>query len=176
MLGLHLLLAVGLAAYADALRPLGVFAAFVAVYLALRLAIDLLGIRRYLRRLELGTTFTLWFVAEIFKASLDVARIVLGRKVAPQPAVIVLRLARPDDRIATLLGCLLTLTPGTMALEYLPESGLMYIHAIDAKEAAAVEAGVRAIESRLLRWIDADAPPPPPPPPRSPARPEGGTA
>ncbi len=173
MLGLHLLLAVGLAAYADALRPLGVFAAFVAVYLALRLAIDLLGIRRYLRRLELGTTFTLWFVAEVFKASLDVARIVLGRKVAPQPAVIVLRLARPDDRIATLLGCLLTLTPGTMALEYLPESGLMYIHAIDAKEAAAVEAGVRAIERRLLRWIDADAPPPPP---QSPARAEGSTA
>ena len=173
MLGLHLLLAVGLAAYADALRPLGVFAAFVAVYLALRLAIDLLGIRRYLRRLELGTAFGLWFVAEIFKASLDVARIVLGRKVAPQPAVIVLRLARPDDRIATLLGCLLTLTPGTMALEYLPESGLMYIHAIDAKEAAAVEAGVRAIERRLLRWIDADAPPPPP---QSPARPEGSTA
>lgn len=173
MLGLHLLLAVGLAAYADALRPLGVFAAFVAVYLALRLAIDLLGIRRYLRRLELGTTFTLWFVAEVFKASLDVARIVLGRKVAPQPAVIVLRLARPDDRIATLLGCLLTLTPGTMALEYLPESGLMYIHAIDAKDAAAVEAGVRAIERRLLRWIDADAPPPPP---QSPARPEGSTA
>ena len=173
MLGLHLLLAVGLAAYADALRPLGVFAAFVAVYLALRLAIDLLGIRRYLRRLELGTAFTLWFVAEVFKASLDVARIVLGRKVAPQPAVIVLRLARPDDRIATLLGCLLTLTPGTMALEYLSDSGLMYIHAIDAKDAATVEAGVRAIEARLLRWIDADAPPPPP---QSPARPEGSTA
>ena len=173
MLGLHLLLAVGLAAYADMLGPLGVTAAFVIIYVALRLAIDLLGIRRYLRRLELGTAFGLWFVAEVFKASLDVARIVLGRKVAPQPAVIVLRLARPDDRIATLLGCLLTLTPGTMALEYLPESGLMYIHAIDAKEAAAVEAGVRAIERRLLRWIDADAPPPPP---QSPARPEGSTA
>ena len=88
MLGLHILLAVGLAAFADALSPLGVVAAFLVIYVALRLAIDLLGIRRYLRRLELGTTFTLWFVAEIFKASLDVARIVLGRKVAPQPAVI----------------------------------------------------------------------------------------
>ena len=173
MLGLHLLLAVGLAAYADALRPLGVFAAFVAVYLALRLAIDLLGIRRYLRRLELGTAFALWFVVEILRASVDVARIVLGRSVAPQPAVVAMRLARRDERFATLLGCLLTLTPGTMALEYLPESGLMYIHAIDAKEAAAVEAGVRAIERRLLRWIDADAPPPPP---QSPARPEGSTA
>lgn len=173
MLGLHILLAVGLAAFADALSPLGVVAAFLVIYVALRLAIDLLGIRRYLRRLELGTTFTLWFVAEVFKASLDVARIVLGRKVAPQPAVVAMRLARRDERFATLLGCLLTLTPGTMALEYLPESGLMYIHAIDAKEAAAVEAGVRAIERRLLRWIDADAPPPPP---QSPARPEGSTA
>ena len=173
MLGLHLLLAVGLAAYADALAPLGVFAAFVAIYVALRLAIDLLDLRRYLRRLELGTAFALWFVVEILRASVDVARIVLGRSVAPQPAVVAMRLARRDERFATLLGCLLTLTPGTMALEYLPESGLMYIHAIDAKEAAAVEAGVRAIERRLLRCIDADAPPPPP---QSPARAEGSTA
>jgi multicomponent Na+:H+ antiporter subunit E len=158
MLGLHLLLAVGLAAYADALRPLGVFAAFVAVYLALRLAIDLLGIRRYLRRLELGTTFAFWFVGEVFRASVDVARIVLGREVAPQPAVVAMRLARRDERFATLLGCLLTLTPGTMALDYRPESGLMYIHALDARTAAEVEAGVRAIERRLLRWLDAGAP------------------
>lgn len=156
MLGLHLLLAVGLAAYADALRPLGVFAAFVAVYLALRLAIDLLGIRRYLRRLELGTAFAFWFVAEVFRASIDVARVVLGRKVAPQPAVVAMRLARRDEGFATLLGCLLTLTPGTMALDYRPESGLMYIHALDARTAAEVEAGVREIERRLLRWLDAD--------------------
>ena len=51
MLGLHILLAVGLAAFADALSPLGVVAAFLVIYVALRLAIDLLGIRRYLRRL-----------------------------------------------------------------------------------------------------------------------------
>ena len=158
MLGLHILLAVGLAAFAGALSPLGVVAAFLVIYVALRLAIDLLGIRRYVRRLELGTAFGLWFVAEIFKASLDVARIVLARKVAPEPAVVRMRLARRDDRIATLLGCLLTLTPGTMALDYAPTSGLMYIHAIDARDADAVEAGVREIERRLLRWIDAGEP------------------
>ena len=159
MLGVHILLALGLAAFAGALSPLGVVAAFLVIYGALRLAIDLLGIRRYVRRLELGTAFGLWFVAEIFKATLDVARIVLGRKVAPEPAVVRMRLARRDDRIATLLGCLLTLTPGTMALDYAPASGLMYIHAIDARDADAVEAGVREIERRLLRWIDAGEPP-----------------
>jgi multicomponent Na+:H+ antiporter subunit E len=159
MLGLHLLLAVGLAAYADALGPLGIFVAFVAIYVALRLAIDLLGLRRYLRRLELGTAFVLWFIGEIVRASIDVARVVLGRQVAPQPAVVHMELACRNERFATLLGCLLTLTPGTMALDYRPESGLMYIHALDARDAAAVEAGVREIERRLLRWLDAGLPP-----------------
>ncbi len=155
MLGIHILLAVGLAAFADALSPLGVLAAFLLSYGALRLAIDLIGIRRYLRRLELGTAFAFWFLGEVFRASIDVARVVLGRQVAPQPAVVRMRLARRDERFATLLGCLLTLTPGTMALDYAPDSGVMYIHALDARDADAVEAGVRAIERRLLRWINA---------------------
>ena len=69
-------------------------------------------------------------------------------------------LLRADDRIATLLGCLLTLTPGTVAIDYLPEAGLMYIHALDADDAGEVEAGVREIERRLLRWLDAGESPP----------------
>lgn len=155
MLGLHLLLAVGLAAYADALSPLGVCAAFLVIYVALRLAIDLLGLRRYLRRLEIGTAFAFWFIGEIFRASLGVARIVFAHKVAPQPAVVSMVLTRQDERFATLLGCLLTLTPGTMALEYRPETGRMFVHALDARSAAEVEAGVREIERRLLRWFEA---------------------
>lgn len=155
MLGLHILIAIGLAAFAKALTPLGVLAAFVLVYGALRLAMDLLGLRRYVRRLELGVVFAGWFVLEVLKASLDVARIVLGRRVDPQPAVVAFALREHDDRIATLLGCLLTLTPGTLALDYLPASGTLYIHAIDARDAAEVEDGVRAIEARLLAWLHA---------------------
>lgn len=159
MLGLHILLAVGLAAFAGAASPLGVAAAFLVIYGALRLARQLLGIERYLRRVELGVAFAIWFLGEIFRASLDVARIVLARDVAPQPAVIALRLHRPGDRFATVLGGLLTLTPGTMALDYRPQTGVMYIHALDAGSAESVEAGVRAIERRLLRWLDAGSTP-----------------
>lgn len=155
MLGLHLLLAAGLAAYADALSPLGVCAAFLIIYVALRLAIDLLGLRHYLRRLEIGTAFVFWFIGEVFRASLGVARIVFARSVTPQPAVVSMVLARQDERFATLLGCLLTLTPGTMALDYCPETGHMFIHALDARSAAEVETGVREIERRLLRWLEA---------------------
>ncbi|NLF53526.1 MAG: cation:proton antiporter [Thauera phenolivorans] len=160
MLGIHILLAVGLAAFADSLSPLGVVAAFVVSHLALRLAAPLLGVRRYLRQLELGAAFAAWFVVAIFRASIHVAGIVFGRAVRPRPAIVKLKLLRADDRIATLLGCLLTLTPGTVAIDYLPEAGLMYIHALDADDAGEVEAGVREIERRLLRWLDAGESPP----------------
>lgn len=155
MLGLHILIAIGLAAFAKALTPLGVLVAFALVYVALRFAMELLGIRPYVRRLELGVIFAAWFAREVLKASLDVARIVLSRRVAPQPAVVALQLRNPDERVATLLGCLLTLTPGTLALDYVAERGTMYIHAIDARDAEDVKDGVRAIESRLLAWLHA---------------------
>ncbi|MDI3489731.1 MAG: multicomponent Na+:H+ antiporter subunit [Thauera sp.] len=158
MLGLHILVAIGLAAFAKTLTPLGVLAAFVLVHVALRLSADLLGLRRYVRRLELGVSFAAWFVLEVIKASLDVARIVLAPRVDPQPAVVALQLREPDERVATLLGCLLTLTPGTLALDYAANSGTMYIHAIDARDADDVRDGVREIETRLLAWLHAGDP------------------
>lgn len=152
---LHLALAFGLAAFADMLSPLGVLAAFVIVFGVLRLSGNLFGIRRYALRVDYGFRFVLWFIGEVFKASFDVARLVLRRRVATRPAVVAVRLQRADDAIATLIGALLTLTPGTLALDYDSDAQLMYVHALDAATADDIEQGVRAIESRLLRWIDA---------------------
>ena len=159
MAAIHLLLALGLAAFAKALTPLGVVVAFALVYVVLRTSGNLFGTRRYVTRLELGTTFLLWFIVEIFKASIDVARLVLGRRVDARPAVVAIRLQRADDRLATVIGCLLTLTPGTLALDYDPASGVLYVHALDAGSAAEIEEGVRNIEDRLLAWMDAERPP-----------------
>lgn len=155
MLGIHLLLALVLAAFSDGLSPLGVLVAAIVVYLFLKLGSEMMGIGRYVRRVELGTSFLFWFALEVVKASVDVARVVfaLGRK--PRPAIVPIALARRDERIATLVGCLLTLTPGTMAMEYDAASGLMYVHALDADSVGEVESGVREIERRLLAWIDA---------------------
>ncbi|MDX5362555.1 MAG: Na+/H+ antiporter subunit E [Pseudazoarcus pumilus] len=155
MLGIHLLLAVVLAAFSDGLSPMGVTVAAILVYLVLKLGAGLMGLRPYVRRLELGTCFVFWFAWEVVRASIDVARVVFSLGRAPRPAIVPVRLMRRDERVATVVGCLLTLTPGTMAMDYDPDSGLMYVHALDADEAAGVEAGVHAIEARLLAWMDA---------------------
>lgn len=76
----------------------------------------------------------------------------------PEPAILSLSLERRDDRLATLIGGLLTLTPGALALDYDFARGVMFVHVLDARSADAVEAGIRGVESRLLRWIDAGQP------------------
>jgi multicomponent Na+:H+ antiporter subunit E len=153
MLGIHILLAVGIAAFANALDPMGIVGAFVLVYLVLKLGSRLIRTGNYLKRLELGIGFITWFATEIVKASLDVARIVVARRVAPSPAVIMMRLEDRRDGVATLIGLLLTLTPGTMALDYDPESGEMAIHALNATSVEEVERGIRELEKRLLDWM-----------------------
>ena len=155
MLGIHLLLAAVLAAFSSALTPMGIVVSAVLVYLVLKLGAGLMGIRGYVRRIELGTAFIVWFAWEVVSASVDVARVVFRLNRPPRPAIVSIRLLRRDERIATLVGCLLTLTPGTMAMDYDAESGLMYVHALDADTLESIEEGVRQIETRLLAWIDA---------------------
>lgn len=155
MFGAHILLAAGLAAFSGGLSPMGVLVAFVLVYLLLKLTVRLTGLEAYLLRLELGLRFAGWFVLEVCRASLDVARRVLARQVAISPAVVPVELARADDRVATLVAALVTLTPGTLALAYRPESRTLFIHALDADSAAQVQEGVRRIEARLLTWLEA---------------------
>lgn len=155
MLGLHILLAAGLAAFSNALSPLGVLGAFVLIYLVLKLGAPVTGLETYVKRVELGTRFIVWFAIEIVKASLDVARLVLARRVTTAPAVVRVTLKRRDETLATLIGCLLTLTPGTMALEYEPDTSVLFVHALDADSQSRVELAVREIETRLLAWIDA---------------------
>lgn len=155
MLGMHLLLAFALAAFSNALTPMGVVVSTILIYLVLKMGAGLMGVRGYVRRLELGVGFVFWFGWEIIRASLDVARVVFGLNRSPNPAIVAIRLQRQDDRYATLVGALLTLTPGTMALEYDSDTGLMYVHALDATTVETVETGIREIEMRLLAWSDA---------------------
>ena len=155
MLGVHLLLAVVLAAFSNALTPLGILIGMILIYQVLKLGAGLMGVRSYVRRVELGTVFAFWFAREIVYASVDVARVVFALNCAPRPAIVTVRLLRRDDRVATLVGGLLTLTPGTMAMDYEPETGLMYVHTLDAENVDCIERGVREIEARLLAWIDA---------------------
>lgn len=152
---LHVALAAMLAHLAGWPDGAGLLGALALLHLVLRWLPLPWRWQRYQRRLEIGLGFSLWFIAEIVRASLDVARIVAARQLAVAPAVLALPLRRPGPRMATAFGLLLTLTPGTLALDYDMSRGVLYVHVLDATQRERVEAGLRAIETRLLAWLDA---------------------
>lgn len=151
---LHLFLSLALAALTGHLYGWGVLSAFALLYLLCKLAWPSVRLRQYARRVELGSRFIPWFIGQVFLSSLQVARLVLARQVAVEPAIVAVRLRSRDANRVTLLGGLLTLTPGTLALEYRAADGTLFIHALDARQQVEVENMVRDLESRLLDWLE----------------------
>ena len=154
MVYVHLLLASVLAGVFAALSPLYWLIAFAALYPLFRLC----GLfhpasRVYALRIEAGLIFVPWFTWQIFRASLDVAKAVLSPRYQIESAVVSVPVHSRDKRVITLLGCLLTLTPGTLALDYRSTTGDMFVHVLDTRSEALVIAAIGDIERRLLRWV-----------------------
>lgn len=153
MLLLHVVLAALLGWLLDGLSVASWLLGFVAGYLLLRLLGLLLpACRVYAMRVITGCLFVPWFAWQILAASLDVARLVLDPRRVAQPAVVAAPLQVRDRRLVTVIGCLLTLTPGTLALEYVEVEGLLYVHVLDARSAQPVLDALAEIERRVMAW------------------------
>lgn len=148
----HFTLAALLAWSVGSLGPLNWLLAALLLYPLIRLAgLASRPLRRYAQRIEAGVRFVPWFVYKVFSASLHVALIVLNPRRKIEPAVVRIHIETQDKRLITLIGCLLTLTPGTLALDY-SEQGL-YVHVLDARSVQPIQDGVSEIERRLMAWI-----------------------
>lgn len=109
-------------------------------------------LRIYAMRVEAGVRFVPWYAYKIIAASLDVAFIVLNWRRTVRPAVVRVSLRTEDKRLVTLISCLMILTPGTLALDYLNK--VLYVHVLDAHDPDSAQHAVTEIEQRLAGWID----------------------
>ena len=71
------------------------------------------------------------FGVALVRSSLQVVVLVLRRRTALHPAVIAVPVLGPGDRLLTLVGNSISLTPGTLTLEVDRERRLLYVHVID---------------------------------------------
>lgn len=100
------------------------------------IAIWLLGSRSdvafvvYLGRLLRFFRFNGFFVKELVKANLRVAWEVLTPKHHMRPAIIAIPLDTESDLQITILANFITLTPGTLSLDVLPDRKTLYVHAM----------------------------------------------
>ncbi|MEU6697298.1 Na+/H+ antiporter subunit E [Pseudonocardia sp. NPDC046786] len=111
-------------------------------------------------RLLASAHFLVWFTGEFFRANAVVLREVLTPGHGIDPAVIRVRLrSRSMVEIATIMA-LISLTPGTLALNLTTASRgpLLTVHGMHASDPEQLRASVQEMEDRLLACLRRPAP------------------
>jgi len=103
-------------------------------------------IRPY-RILKLLAVFLREFAVSVFR----VARLVLSPGMRFTPAAFRFPLALTSDRQITLLANMITLTPGTLAVDVAEDRSALIVHAIDCPDVDAACADIRDGFERLIR-------------------------
>ena len=124
--------------YKPLLLSLGVFSCVLTLYLLHRKGYftdDTFAFRYSLNLL----VFWAWLGREIVLSSLQVARVVLRRKVEVKPSTVVIDVSHMDELDQALLGNSITLTPGTLTLDVYENR--IVVHALTDSIAAALREG-----------------------------------
>lgn len=87
-----------------------------------------IGRVRYIRQVERTVSFVAFFLLELVLANLEVALQVLRGPKRLRPAIVRVPIDLPSDGQITLLATVVTLTPGTMALDVSADRRNLYVH------------------------------------------------
>jgi multicomponent Na+:H+ antiporter subunit E len=103
--------------------------------------------------------FVLYFGWEFLLANLAVLREILTPRASTAPAVIEVRL-RASSRVEMVsFANLITLTPGTLALEIVADPPILYVHGMFVHDPELFLADLRRLEDRMLAALrPADTP------------------
>lgn len=105
-------------------------------------------------RLPLVIMLLLRFVWQVLVSGLATARTVLRPGPLPRAGLIRMEYAPMSEAGAALLGCLVTLTPGTTVIDIDPARREMLIHVLDLSQAQAAVASIRdEFEQYVVRLL-----------------------
>lgn len=95
--------------------------------------------------------FVVFFLHELLVANVQVARLVLRRRLKLRPAIVALPLDARTDAEITLVCNLLSLTPGTLSIEFSHHGRVLLIHGIDVEDEREFVRKIKAgLEARAL--------------------------
>lgn len=128
---------------------------FLITYIILWLTQQSRLVSGYVRRITLLIRFLGFFLKELVVSSLRVVYQVLMPRLNLRPAVVAVPLDVTSDAGITLLGNLITLTPGTLTLDVSTDRRVMYIHVIDLDDVEAFRASIKqGFERRILEVME----------------------
>ena len=110
------------------------------------------AVRRTLAACSLAGAFAVDLVA----SSVAVARIVLARHPRHQPAIVAVPVDARSTWGVALFAYLVSLTPGSTCLHVADDRRTLYVHFLDAPDAAARAAGMKALYERWILQLEGE--------------------
>lgn len=148
---LNILLAIAWVALTGEFNAGNFIIGFIIVYLLLALTRPHESARTYTLRVQRLASFSLFFLKELVVSSLRVTVQVLSPTFNMKPAVVAVPLDIRTDTGITLLGNLITLTPGTLTLEVAEDRSQIFIHAMHVEDVAAFRQEIKqGFERRII--------------------------
>jgi multisubunit Na+/H+ antiporter MnhE subunit len=94
------------------------------------------------------------FAVDLVAASLDVARIVLAPRRQNRPAIVAVPVDARTEWGVALFAYLVSLTPGSTCLHVADDHRTLYVHFLDAPDAEARAAGIKALFERRIIQLE----------------------
>lgn len=105
----------------------------------------------YLKRLFACIKLLFTFISELVQSSILVLKQILSPKLKIQPGIFKYNTVLESDLEITMVSLLLTLTPGSVVMEVMPEGNVLYIHAMDVEtERGAIISQLKNYEKAIM--------------------------
>ncbi len=106
------------------------------------------------KAIPLGAVYVVLFLWELATANFDVAYRVLHPRMPINPDVVEVPLRVQSDLAITTIANSITLTPGTLTMDYDDDRHALYVHSIAARDPQSVIDPIRTWEDYALRMFD----------------------
>lgn len=147
ILAMNVLLAIAWAALWGSFAPVNLAGGFLFGFVALWFGRGLAGNKegtRYFRVLPQTLILFVYFLKELIKSCLMVARDCIARTPRLHPAIVRMPIGPKTDLEIFVLSNLITLTPGTLTLDVAEDRSFLVIHSIYAEDPEALVADLKA--------------------------------
>ena len=117
------------------------------------------SLARSVRVAPFALLYLLTFLWELLTANVDVARRTLAPSLPIDPAVVEVPLRVRTPLAITTIANSITLTPGTLTMDYDDETNSLYVHSIDGSDTEAILEPIRRWEDYALVIFDEELKP-----------------
>ncbi|AXF54648.1 Na+/H+ antiporter subunit E [Salicibibacter kimchii] len=107
----------------------------------------------YMQRVWAIIKLIFLFIKELVVANIDMIRVIVSPRLNVTPGIVALRTSLKTDWEVTVLSMCITLTPGTMTMDYSEDGRTLYIHCIHVENTQEVIDDVRNNFERAIREV-----------------------